>query len=51
MMRGVWNLNSVDNRRDYEGQKGKSININYWWNMGDGIIHLQKVNTLLMIGI
>jgi hypothetical protein len=20
---------------DYEGQKGKSINVNYWWNMGD----------------
>jgi hypothetical protein len=23
------------NRQDYEGQKGKSINVNYWWNMGD----------------
>jgi hypothetical protein len=21
--------------RDYEGQKGKSINVNCWWNMGD----------------
>jgi hypothetical protein len=21
--------------RDYEGQKGKSINVNYWWNIGD----------------
>jgi hypothetical protein len=26
---------AAHNRRDYEGQKGKSINVNYWWNMGD----------------
>ena len=26
---------TAHNRLDYEGQKGKSININYWWNMGD----------------
>jgi hypothetical protein len=26
---------TAHNRRDYEGQKGKSINVNYWWNMGD----------------
>ena len=26
---------TAHNRRDYEGHKGKSINVNYWWNMGD----------------
>jgi hypothetical protein len=25
---------TAHNRRDYEGQKGKLINVNYWWNMG-----------------
>jgi hypothetical protein len=26
---------TAHNRRDYEGQKGKSVNVNYLWNMGD----------------
>jgi hypothetical protein len=26
---------NLSNRRDFEDQKGKSINVNYWWNMGD----------------
>ena len=33
----------------HEGQKGKSIDINYWWDTW--VIHLQKVDILSMIGI
>ena len=49
--KGVWNLNSSldrHNRRDFEGQKVKSINVNYWWNMGDAST---KSRYILMIGI
>ena len=40
---------TIHNRRDYEGQKGKSINVNYWWNMGDTSTNIFTLYHVIMV--